>query len=61
MSVEYGPVLGSEAVACDAAIRVEGDPHCTAVCVDRRWRYVTTEPARETFVFDQSHSCSALD
>lgn len=42
-----GPVLCSEAVACDAAVRVESDPHCAAVCVDC-WRcYVSTEPAGE--------------
>lgn len=42
---QYGPVLCREAAACDAAIRVEGDPHCAAVCVNCRRRHVTTEPA----------------
>lgn len=45
VSGQNGPVLCSEAAACDAAIRVEGDPHCAAVCVHCWWRHVTTEPA----------------
>lgn len=50
VSGRNGPVLCSEAAACDAAIRVEGDPHRAAVCVHCWWRHVTTEPAggRET-------------
>ena len=45
VSGQNGPVLRSEAAACDAAIRVEGDPHCAAVCVHCWWRHVTAEPA----------------
>ncbi len=47
VSRQYGPVLCSEAAACDAAVRAKGDPHCAAVCVDCWWCYVTTEPAGE--------------
>lgn len=42
---QHGPVLRGEAAAGDAAVRVEGDPHCAAVGVDRWWRYTTAEPA----------------
>lgn len=47
MSGQYGPVLSTETIACNAAIRVKGDPHRAAVCVDCWWSYVTTEPVGE--------------
>lgn len=49
VSRQYSPVLSCEAGAGDAAVRAEGDPHCAAVCVDRWWCYVSTEPAGENY------------
>lgn len=50
MARQDGSVLCSEAIARDADVGVEGDPHCAAVCVEGWWSNVTTKPARERFV-----------
>lgn len=61
MPRQYGPVLCREAAACDAAIRVEGDPHRAAVGVHRWWRHATTEPAaRQKKTFEQCQSLSLI-
>lgn len=39
-----GPVLCSEAAACNAAVGAKGDPHRAAVSVDCWGGYVTAEP-----------------